>query len=245
MPQIRIETFIEATPAEVWQTITDSELISRWLMETNIKPEVGYKGYFKMKPMPGFDGNIAAEVLEVVENKLFVYTWQGGWMKKPTTIRFTLEEKPTGTLLVLEHYGFEGLPGNILKQMMSGGWKKKITHQIPLLVKKNQMKERRDVFFAIADENRRAILQLLAKKNKPLSIGSIAEDFNITRAGVSKHIKILSESGLVTTEYSGRENLVSLQAEQLAEVYQWIFIFEGFWKVKLGRLKSLIESRKK
>jgi uncharacterized protein YndB with AHSA1/START domain len=134
-PQIRLETFIEATPAEVWKAVTDSRHISKWLMETNIKPEKGFKGYFKMKPMPGFDGTISTEVLEVVKNRLFVYTWEGGWMKKPTTVRFTLEEKQNGTLLTLEHWGFEGFLGNMLRRMMSGGWKKKITVQIPLLIK--------------------------------------------------------------------------------------------------------------
>src|SRR5262245_33376981 len=128
-PQIRIETFIEATPAEVWPWISDGTHISKWLMETNIKPEKGFKGYFKMKAMPGFDGNIVTEVLEVQEHRLFMYTWQGGWMKKPTTIRFTLEERPNGTLLTLEHWGFEGFFGHLLRRMMSGGWKKKITRQ--------------------------------------------------------------------------------------------------------------------
>jgi uncharacterized protein YndB with AHSA1/START domain len=133
--QIRIETFIEATPAEVWASITDKKIVSDWLMETDIEPKVGYKAYFKMKPMPGFDGNISSIVLDVQENRLFEYTWQGGWMKQPTTIRFTLEEKDNGTLLTLEHWGFEGIFGSILKRMMSGGWKKKITKQIPLLIK--------------------------------------------------------------------------------------------------------------
>ncbi len=84
---------MEAPAESVWEAITDSKMISQWLMETNIKPEVGFKGYFKMKPIPGFDGNITTEVLEVKENKVFMYNWQGGWMKTPTTIRFTLEEK--------------------------------------------------------------------------------------------------------------------------------------------------------
>jgi DNA-binding transcriptional ArsR family regulator len=106
------------------------------------------------------------------------------------------------------------------------------------------MKERRDVFFAIADENRRAILALLARTQKPLSIGDIAYNFQITRAGVSKHIKVLSESRLVSTEYSGRENLVYLQAQHLTEVYQWVSLFEEFWTAKLKNVKTLIESNK-
>jgi uncharacterized protein YndB with AHSA1/START domain len=133
-PQIRIDSFIEADPAIVWQMITDSKMVSQWLMETNIRPEPGFKGYFKMKPMPGFDGNIQSEVLQVEENRLFMYTWQGGWMKTPTTIKFTLQQKPNGTLLTLEHWGFEGFFGSMLKRMMSGGWKKKITQLIPQLI---------------------------------------------------------------------------------------------------------------
>lgn len=107
------------------------------------------------------------------------------------------------------------------------------------------MKERRDVFFAIADENRRAILEKLAQENGSLSVGAIANDFKISRNAISKHIIVLKESGLVTTEYFGRENMVSIDALKLAEVYQWVSIFEDFWKGKLNRLKSLVESKKR
>ncbi|OJW83362.1 MAG: hypothetical protein BGO69_02800 [Bacteroidetes bacterium 46-16] len=133
-PQIQILSFIEAPPHMVWRSITEAELISQWLMETDIRPVPGFKGYFKMKPMPGFDGHITCEVLEVIENRVFEYSWQGGWMKKPTTVRFTLEEKDNGTLLVLEHRGFEGILGNLLRRMMSGGWKKMLTQKIPSLI---------------------------------------------------------------------------------------------------------------
>lgn len=133
--QIRIETFIEGPVSDVWEAITDKVLVSRWLMETNMEAKPGFKGYFKMSPMPGFNGRIEAEVIEVEEFKTFIYTWKGGWMKKPTTVKFTLEEKTGGTLLVLEHWGFEGIFGNLLKKMMSGGWKKKITVQIAQLIK--------------------------------------------------------------------------------------------------------------
>ena len=104
------------------------------------------------------------------------------------------------------------------------------------------MKARRDVFFAIADENRRAILLLLANNKEPLPVNAIAADFDIGRAGVSKHIKILNESGLVTTKFQGRENYVSLEAKKLAEVYQWIALFEEFWANRLGKLKKLVET---
>jgi DNA-binding transcriptional ArsR family regulator len=104
---------------------------------------------------------------------------------------------------------------------------------------------RRDVFFAIADEHRREILMMLAREKQPLSINTIANGFDITRAGVSKHIKILNESGLVSTEYVGREHYVSLQAKQLAEVQQWVTVFEEFWHSKLDILKTMVESKTK
>jgi DNA-binding transcriptional ArsR family regulator len=107
------------------------------------------------------------------------------------------------------------------------------------------MKERRDVFFAIADENRRAILTMLAKENKPLTVNTIAADFDISREGVSKHIKVLSESGLVSTSFQGRENYVTLEAMKLTEVYHWISIFETFWTNKLAKLKNIVESQNK
>lgn len=104
------------------------------------------------------------------------------------------------------------------------------------------MKERRDVFFAIADENRRAILMKLAVENNSLPVGTIAHDFKVSRNAISKHIIVLKESGLVSTKYAGRENIVSLEAHKLAEVYQWVAFFEEFWQVKLSRLKKLVES---
>lgn len=133
-PQIRIESLLHAAPHEVWRAITEKEMVSKWLMETNIEAKVGFIAFFKMPSMPGFDGNIKAVVVAVEENRLFSYTWQGGWMKKPTTIQFTLQEKPNGTLLILEHWGFEGILGNLLRRMMSGGWKKKLKIQIPELL---------------------------------------------------------------------------------------------------------------
>lgn len=137
-PQIKIDTFIEASPAEVWKAITDKVLISQWLMETNIEPVVGFQGYFKMKPVPGFNGQITATVLKVAPNSVFSYTWQSDWMKKPTTIKFTLMEKGGGTLLTLEHWGFKGFRGFFLKKMLGGGWKKLISVKIPELIRSKQ-----------------------------------------------------------------------------------------------------------
>jgi uncharacterized protein YndB with AHSA1/START domain len=133
--QLKIETFIEGSLNEVWQAITDKVLISQWLMETNIEPIVGFTGYFKMKATPLFNGQIESTVIEVKPNSIFIYTWKSSWMKVPTTIKFSLQEKENGTLLTLEHWGFEGLRGFFLKKMLGGGWKKLVTIKIPKLIR--------------------------------------------------------------------------------------------------------------
>ena len=79
---------------------------------------------------------------------------------------------------------------------------------------------RRDVFQAIADPNRRAILSLLAEKR--MTLNGVAENFRISRPAVSKHIKILKECGLVIAIPQGRERYVEARFDKLNEVTDWI-----------------------
>ncbi|OJW83363.1 MAG: hypothetical protein BGO69_02805 [Bacteroidetes bacterium 46-16] len=107
------------------------------------------------------------------------------------------------------------------------------------------MKERRDVFFAIADESRRTILMKLASEEEPIPISAIISGFGTSRSAVAKHIKVLEESGLVSTEFRGRENYISLEAAKLEEVYEWVFFFEQFWIGKIHKLKKMVEANYK
>ncbi|MEW6194197.1 MAG: metalloregulator ArsR/SmtB family transcription factor [Bacteroidota bacterium] len=97
---------------------------------------------------------------------------------------------------------------------------------------------RRDVFQAIADPNRRAIISLLA--NKELTLNSIAENFDISRPAVSKHIKILSECGLVTVKQKGRERYCEVQLEKLNAVSNWVEQYRKFWEEKLDALENYL-----
>jgi DNA-binding transcriptional ArsR family regulator len=97
-----------------------------------------------------------------------------------------------------------------------------------------------DVFQAIADPTRRHILLLL--KEKEMSIASMTERFPITRTAVNKHLHILYDAGLVTSHKKGRETRFSLQPEPLAEVRNWISVFEQFWDEKLLALSKFVES---
>lgn len=98
---------------------------------------------------------------------------------------------------------------------------------------------RRDVFQAIADPTRREILMLIARK--PLPLNSIAGNFEVSRPAISKHIRILTECGIVAIRAQGRERYCEVQADKLSEVTQWIERFRVFWSQKLDALGEFLE----
>jgi DNA-binding transcriptional ArsR family regulator len=100
------------------------------------------------------------------------------------------------------------------------------------------MNTRRDVFQAIADPNRRAILNLLA--DNKLSLNGVAENFDISRPAISKHIKILVECGLVVIKQSGRERYCEAKFEKLNEVIDWAEQYRKFWTSKLNALENYL-----
>lgn len=97
---------------------------------------------------------------------------------------------------------------------------------------------RRDVFQAIADPNRREILGLLASQT--LTLNGVAEKFKISRPAVSKHIKILSECGLVNIKQEGRARYCEVQLEKLNEVSTWVEQYRKFWEEKLDALDDYL-----
>jgi uncharacterized protein YndB with AHSA1/START domain len=115
-------------PAErVWRALTDPRIVATWLMETDIEPRVGHRFQFRTKPGPGFDGIVHCEVLEADPPRRLVYSWAGGpTKKKPTVVMWTLTPAGTGTRLVLEHSGFHGVAGFLLRAMLGRGWGHKL-----------------------------------------------------------------------------------------------------------------------
>ncbi len=98
---------------------------------------------------------------------------------------------------------------------------------------------RRDVFQAIADPTRREIITLLA--HDTMNLNAVADNFNISRPAISKHIKILTECGLIMIEQEGRERYCHANLKKLQEVYDWTSHFSAFWDKKLSALKSFVE----
>lgn len=102
---------------------------------------------------------------------------------------------------------------------------------------------RRDVFQAIADPNRRAILSLLASQR--MTLNGVVDNFRISRPAVSRHIKILKECGLVIVIPQGRERYVEARFDKLNEVTDWIEQYRQIWDAKFNRLDDLLEQMKK
>src|SRR5687767_9501948 len=97
---------------------------------------------------------------------------------------------------------------------------------------------RRDVFQAIADPNRRAIIGLLA--NQKLTLSGVADHFDISRPAISKHIKILAECGLVIVHRRGRERYCEARLEKLNEVADWVEQYRKIWEQRLDRLDDYL-----
>jgi DNA-binding transcriptional ArsR family regulator len=102
---------------------------------------------------------------------------------------------------------------------------------------------RRDVFQAIADPTRRAILGLLLAQE--MTPNGLAEHFKSSRQAVSKHVSILSECGLVTQEIAGREIYYHLNTQKIKEVDVWLEPFRKMWADRFGQLDNLLNTLKK
>lgn len=102
---------------------------------------------------------------------------------------------------------------------------------------------RRDVFQAIADPTRREIINLLA--HQTLNLNAVAENFDISRPAVSKHIRILTECGLVVIKQQGRERYCQADLRKLKEVSDWTEKYRMFWSKKLDALEAFLAKDQK
>ncbi|RZL99517.1 MAG: transcriptional regulator [Pedobacter sp.] len=101
------------------------------------------------------------------------------------------------------------------------------------------MELRRDVFQAIADPTRRGIIDLLS--NQSLNLNTVAGHFDMSRPAVSKHIRILTECGLIIIKQEGRDRYCRTDVQKLKEVDQWLNRYRKFWIRKLDALGEFLE----
>lgn len=99
---------------------------------------------------------------------------------------------------------------------------------------------KRDVFQAIADPTRREIIGLIAKK--PLNVNTVSAQFDVSRTAVYKHMKILTECGLVVITQQGRERFCEARLDKLTEVSVWVEQYKKMWTAKLDFLETYLET---
>lgn len=98
-----------------------------------------------------------------------------------------------------------------------------------------------DVFRAVADPTRRAILDRL--RGGPTPVNTLAQDFHHSRPAISKHLRVLREARLVSETKMGRERLYQLRPAQLQQVASWIEGYRAFWLTNLTQLKRYLEQQ--
>lgn len=102
---------------------------------------------------------------------------------------------------------------------------------------------RRDIFQAIADPTRRAIMVLIALQ--AMTPNAIAQHFDTSRQSISKHLRILTECELVKQEYQGREIYYSLEIDKMKEIDKWVGQFKKIWETKFNQLDIVLNKLKK
>jgi DNA-binding transcriptional ArsR family regulator len=100
---------------------------------------------------------------------------------------------------------------------------------------------RRDVFQAIADPTRREIINMLARH--PLNVNAVAERFEVSRTAIYKHIKMLTECGLVVITQFGRERYCEARLERLTEVIDWAEQYRMTWTERLDNLENYLDEQ--
>jgi DNA-binding transcriptional ArsR family regulator len=101
---------------------------------------------------------------------------------------------------------------------------------------------RRDIFQAVADPTRRAIIVLIALQ--AMTPNAIAEHFDTTRQAVSKHLRILTECELVKQDHQGREIYYSLEVGKLKEIAKWLDQFKKIWETRFNQLDEVLLTNK-
>jgi len=133
--EIKNEWIYEQSPNEVWEYLTQADLIALWLMPNNFKPILGHEFQFQTKPIPSLDldGIFHCKVLEIVPFQKLIYSWKGGSgndvFSLDTVVEWTLEEYGNGSKLLLKHSGFKETNLAIFTGM-TDGWKQNIQKMV-------------------------------------------------------------------------------------------------------------------
>jgi uncharacterized protein YndB with AHSA1/START domain len=157
---IKLKTVLPYQQSRVWQALTDATLLGSWLMENDIKPVQGHYFTFRMKPQKGWDGVTHCQIIAIEPQRFISYTYRGQasgekalacagihsqaadqltrgiFTKLDTVLSFTLEPTCAGTILYLEHSGYDGFKLVLISLIMQMGWKKQLRKKLPKALEK-------------------------------------------------------------------------------------------------------------
>jgi len=148
--EIVVDEVFPHSPETIWKTLTDGELMARWMMPPEgFEPVVGKRFTYQTKPAGEWDGVIHCQVLEVVPNERFVYAWRGGHesnagygSRLETVVTWTLGKVGEGTRLRLVHSGFVLPKNDTAYRNMSEGWHK-VVHNLDSVASEQETSTKR------------------------------------------------------------------------------------------------------
>jgi uncharacterized protein YndB with AHSA1/START domain len=125
MAAIEVDQFVGRPVHQVWQALTDPDLLARWLMPNDFTPVVGHQFTFRTEPVPqhGFDGIVHCQVLALEPPQLLRIGWRGGTLD--TTVTWRLVPEGTGTRFLITHDGFDDTDPaqQAAMKILGGGWR--------------------------------------------------------------------------------------------------------------------------
>jgi uncharacterized protein YndB with AHSA1/START domain len=119
---IRLEKVFAASPVKVWRALTDSDVLSRWLMKNDFIAQQGQSFTFRAKASFGWDGIVHCKVLEITPLEHLTISWVGAPDMPETQVSWWLAQVGGGTKLVFSHTGFRGLKYSIIGRFLERGW---------------------------------------------------------------------------------------------------------------------------
>jgi uncharacterized protein YndB with AHSA1/START domain len=140
MTDIHIVCDYPHPPAKVWRAVTDPELVARWTVTgrsgrpVGFAPTVGTRFQFVGKPVPGWNGIVDCEVLEVREPSLLRFSWQGDKNGPATYVTYRIEPRDAGTRFSYDHTGFTGPTGFVMAKLLGSVRKKMLTVGLPAVL---------------------------------------------------------------------------------------------------------------
>ncbi|MEH2248754.1 SRPBCC family protein [Nostoc sp.] len=150
LQNLNMEVFYLYPPQRVWQVLTNRQALAVWLMENDFEPRLGHKFRFVHSTLPGLEGNIDCEVIELDEPRRLAFTWQDSMMCQPSIVTWTIQPVVGGTKLLLEH---KGLIQKAIKLnepiQLSQPWQGKFLHESKAATQTLAPNNRSSVFSSI------------------------------------------------------------------------------------------------